>query len=148
MDCRSPPRLPASYHCSRITFLTGNNLCSTNHVDAGGKPSTWFPPEGLVEQRLAAQELEQEQEQAQRQEQEQAQKQGQASKNKQERKQAQASKQTNTKKKRRKQQRKQEKTTRASKASKSKQTRERTNRRTSPWNQKPKCNLNFIDRLE
>ena len=43
------------------------------YVDAGGKPSTWFPPERLVEQKLAAQQLEYEQKQTQRQEQEQAQ---------------------------------------------------------------------------
>ena len=26
-----------------------NNTLSTRLLDAGGKPSTWFPPEGLVE---------------------------------------------------------------------------------------------------
>ena len=31
------------------------------NVDAGGKPSTWFPPEGLVEQIMLAREREQEQ---------------------------------------------------------------------------------------
>ena len=66
MDCRSPPRLPASYHCSRITPLAGNNLCSTSYVGpkeggcsrgtgdskltAPGKPSTLFPGEELVTQ--------------------------------------------------------------------------------------------------